>query len=293
MRIAVNDTKLYFDVEGPGLVPDGPTMRERPVILILHGGPGFDHAYFKPWLSCLTDFAQIVYLDLRNQGRSRPVPVESCTLEQMADDVAAFCRTLGLDRPTVLGHSAGGFVALHLVLCHPDVVGSLVLVDTAAAISDLEGTVDVLEQRRGPEARRAAERVFGGDTSQAAVEDFMRLVLPAYIGNPAMFGPVAAALSRSSFNPEVSTFWSQQCAARYDLRSRLGEIRVRTLVVVGELDWVTPPSASRALVAGIRGAELEQFPGTGHFPFGEQSERFTELVRRFVMVPEPVGIGGI
>ena len=48
MRLSVNDTELYFDVEGPALVPDGPDMRERPTLLFLHGGPGFDHAYFKP-----------------------------------------------------------------------------------------------------------------------------------------------------------------------------------------------------------------------------------------------------
>ena len=70
MRITVNDTELYFDVEGPALVPDGPTMRERPTMLVLHGGPGFDHAYFKPALSALADTAQVVYLDLRCQGRS-------------------------------------------------------------------------------------------------------------------------------------------------------------------------------------------------------------------------------
>lgn len=63
MHTAVNATELYFDVEGTGLIPDGPTMRERPVALLLHGGPGFDHAYFKPALSILADTAQLVYLD--------------------------------------------------------------------------------------------------------------------------------------------------------------------------------------------------------------------------------------
>ncbi len=165
MRVAVNGTELYFDIEGAGLVPDGPAMRERPTIVALPGGPGFDHAYFKPWLSALADVAQIVYVDLRGQGRSGRPPVETCTLEQMADDVAALVATIGLERPTLLGHSAGGFVALTLAVRQPDRVGRLILVDTAAAIADLDGTVELLEQRQGPAARRAAERVFAGDTS--------------------------------------------------------------------------------------------------------------------------------
>ena len=60
-----------------------------------------------------------VYLDQRGQGRSGRVPIESCTIEQMADDAAALCRALGIEHPAVLGHSFGGFVALHLALRRP------------------------------------------------------------------------------------------------------------------------------------------------------------------------------
>ena len=57
MRLHVRDTELYFDVEGAGLVPDGPRMRERPVAFIIHGGPGGDHTGFKPAFSPLADTA--------------------------------------------------------------------------------------------------------------------------------------------------------------------------------------------------------------------------------------------
>ena len=60
MRITVNGTSLYFDVEGLGLVPDGPTMRAKPTLILLHGGPGFDHSAFKPDFSRLADAAQII-----------------------------------------------------------------------------------------------------------------------------------------------------------------------------------------------------------------------------------------
>ena len=45
MQVLVNDVRLFFDVEGASLVPDGRTMREKPTLVLLHGGPGFDHSY--------------------------------------------------------------------------------------------------------------------------------------------------------------------------------------------------------------------------------------------------------
>jgi len=292
MRVPVNDTQLYFDVEGPGLVPDGTTMRERPVLLALHGGPGFDHTIFKPTLSALADAVQVVYLDLRGQGRSGRPAVESCTLEQMADDVAAFCRAVGLDRPIVLGHSAGGFVALNLAVRHPDVVGRLILVDTAAATADMGDAMSTLERRHGPEARAAAERMFGGDFSPAVLDDFMRLVAPAYVRDPAKLPALAEAIARSNFNTEVAGYYFRERAAFYDLHARLGEIAVPTLVVVGDYDWLTPLNASRLIASAIPGAELVVIPDAGHFAYSEQPELFARAVRRFVAAA-PAGVGGI
>jgi pimeloyl-ACP methyl ester carboxylesterase len=71
MQIEVNGTRLWFDVDGPALVPDGDHMRERPTLVLVHGGPGgYDHSYFKPHFARLTGEAQVVYLDLRDHGRS-------------------------------------------------------------------------------------------------------------------------------------------------------------------------------------------------------------------------------
>jgi proline iminopeptidase len=49
MHIDVNGTRLWFDVDGPALVPDGSQLRQRPTVVLVHGGPGvYDHSYFKP-----------------------------------------------------------------------------------------------------------------------------------------------------------------------------------------------------------------------------------------------------
>src|SRR5260370_12938559 len=74
MHVSVNGVRLFFDVEGAKLVPDGPVMREKPTLLMLHGGPGSDHSIYRPAYSALADVAQIVYLDHRGNRRSKDGP---------------------------------------------------------------------------------------------------------------------------------------------------------------------------------------------------------------------------
>lgn len=112
MRIKVGDVHLYFDVDGPALAPHGDVMIERPTMVLLHGGPGADHSLFKPEFAALAELAQIVYLDQRGSGRSDAGPPATWTRQQWADDVAAFCRTLGITRPVLVGTSSGALVAL-------------------------------------------------------------------------------------------------------------------------------------------------------------------------------------
>ena len=112
MHVSVNGVRLFFDVEGTKLVPDGPVMREKPVLLMLHGGPGADHSIYRPAYSALADIAQIIYLDHRGNGRSEDGPQQNWNLAQWGDDVRAFCDALGIANPIVLGASFGGMVAL-------------------------------------------------------------------------------------------------------------------------------------------------------------------------------------
>jgi pimeloyl-ACP methyl ester carboxylesterase len=103
MRINVGDVRLFFDVEGAKLRPEESVMREVPTLLLLLGGPGFDHSGFKPDFSQVTDLAQLVYLDHRGGGRSDRGVVERWNLDQWADDIRAFCDVLEIERPIVIG----------------------------------------------------------------------------------------------------------------------------------------------------------------------------------------------
>lgn len=283
MRITVNGTDLYVDVDGPQLRVAGDRLVEVPTVVVLHGGPGFDQGYLRPGLGQLSAVARMVFVDLRSQGRSGRPPVATCTLEQMADDVAALCDRLGIVAPTVFGHSAGGFVALHLALRHPATVSRLILCSTSPTLAPLTDPDPPPgpAQRTSPEAVAVAGKLFGGDFSAATVEAFNRLVAPAYAGPKHMHVPEKLfALSR--FEPAVAGHFFPALAAEYDVRDRLPEIAVPTLVVVGREDWVCPPVASRILASSVPSAQLAEIADAGHFPFSEEPTAFGSAVTGFL-----------
>lgn len=284
MRVACNGTRIFLDTEGSALeVRDG-GLKERPTIVALHGGPGFDQGYLRPGLTPLSRIAQIVFVDLRGQGRSTPTDAAECTLEQMADDVAAVCETLGIERPVVFGHSAGGFVALHLALRHPHLARGLVLCSTSATLApstDSYPPPPTLAERAGPEAASIASRLFGGDTSPGTLDQFNRMVLPFY-GGPDHTDVPARIMALSGFNGDVATHFFGRLAPHYDLRPRLGEIAPRALVVFGRYDWISSPAANRALAEGIPGARSVELEHSGHFAFSEEPDRFFDAMSEFL-----------
>src|SRR5262249_48994423 len=161
MHVIVNGLRLFFDVEGTKLVPHGPVMREKPTLLMLHGGPGFDHSIYRPAYSALSDVAQIVYLDHRGNGRSEDGPREGWNLAQWGDDVRAFCDALGITSPTVLGASFGGMVTMSYATRHPAHPAKLVLISTEAVGGSYpERRVALFERFGGAEVGSLARRRF-------------------------------------------------------------------------------------------------------------------------------------
>jgi proline iminopeptidase len=205
----------------------------------------------------------------------------------MADDVVALCCVLGVERPVVLGHSAGGFVAMHAALRHPDLIGALVLCNTAATLAPApDPGSPTLAERAGPEAVEVAARVFSGDASPETGEAFGRLVAPYYAapGHQDVPGRLFA-LSRRS-DDVIEHFFSGP-AAEYDVRHRLAEITAPTLVIAGGYDWVCPPAASRTIASGIPHSRYLLLEDAGHFSFSEQPERFQDAVTGFLASARP------
>lgn len=166
MRIDIGDgVRLYVDIDGAGLVPDGPAMVERPTVVLLHGGPGMDHSMFKARSGVdLTDLAQVVYYDHRGNGRSDRGSPDDWNLDTWADDVVRLCDALGIEHPIVVGASFGGFVAQRYLSRHPDHPARVALICTSPRL-DADVVAGAFARLGDPEAADAARRFWGGDSS--------------------------------------------------------------------------------------------------------------------------------
>ena len=268
MHVSVNGTRLWFDVDGSGLRPGGPALRARPTVVLLHGGPGsYDHSYFKPDFAPLARHAQVVYLDLRDHGRSARHDAMDWTLEVCADDVRAFCDALGIVRPIVYGHSMGGFVAMLYGARHPGHAAALMLQSTMARF-DLARLVEGFRRFGGDAVAELARRDYGGDP---LTDDEWARVFAAF--GPRV--PDQQQLQRRIRNPELGAH-GMALLCQFDVIEELARIDCPTLACVGELDPVTPVAASREIVDALpRGiGRLEVIAGAGHFPWKDVPDRY-------------------
>jgi proline iminopeptidase len=260
----VGDCRLYVDVEGLGLVPDGRVMRERPTVVLLHGGPGADHTRFKAGFGALTDVAQVVYYDHRGQGRSDRSTPDRWNHDQWADDLVALCDALGIVAPVVFGMSFGAIVALHYAIRHPGHAGRLIL-DSGAAVTDWEGRLAMFERLGGPDAAEAASAFFYNADADTLTR-YMTTCVPLYSRHPAPDADEMRARGMPHANFDVFQHWEAGEQRTYDLRGSLDRITCPVLVLAGEDDPMCPAAGSRAIAAeiGPERCTLQVVPDCGH-----------------------------
>ena len=286
MHVRVNGVRLFFDVEGAKLVLDGPVMREKPTLLLLHGGPGFDHSIYRPAYSALADIAQVIFLDHRGNGRSQDGPSEAWNLAQWGDDVRAFCDVLGIVNPIVLGVSFGGMVALAYATRHPAHPSKLVLISTeAAGGTHRERRVELFERFGGPEVGALARRRFlevQGHIDQASLDAWRRLAFPLYTRTPRDPDMARRAVSRS----EVQHWFTKPGGEShtFNMFPDLGHIQCPTLVLGGEDDPMLPIECQADIAAALPAhlVRFERFADCGHAVVPDAPERAMAVIRDFI-----------
>jgi proline iminopeptidase len=279
MRVQVGDVKLWFDVEGSGLVPDGPEMRERPTLLLLHGGPGFDHSLFKPGYGQLADVAQVVYLDHRGNGRSDRGDPSEWRLDVWADDVRGFCDALEIEHPIVLGWSFGGMVAMEYAARHPDHPAKLILQSTAAQMK-IDRITEGFRRVGGDEAAEVARAFWTGDGGADSMLAYATTCLPLY--SPTPMDP--AAQTRVQMNVEL-LMDPGSIMRDMNLLPGLANVACPTLVIGGEDDPICPIEGMQDIVDALptEHVRFERIPKAGHTANVDDPERFFGLVRDFVV----------
>ena len=283
MFAEVNGVKLFFDIEGKEYVPDGPVLRRRPVCFVLHGGPGGDHTQFLPACSPLTDSMQLIYVDHRACGRSGPAPLETCTLEQNADDVEALRQYLGLDKVFVFGHSYGGMVAQQYALKYQEHLYGAVFSSTAPSYRFAETLPIEMEKRATDEMKREMEIMLNKEPlTEEDCKHYMMVLDPLYHYHYDKKESEEGA-ARSTWSPEVFRFGNNGGLSTFDFVPDLPKLRIPVLVLAGEEDFITPPVHAREIAEAVPGAELMVIPEAAHETYSDQPEKMLGALREFIL----------
>lgn len=272
-RVPAGTTALYARDIGKG----------RPAI-VLHGGPDFDTAYLLPSLDAFGDIYRLVYFDQRGRGQSADgVRPDDVSLATDLEDVERVRQHFGLDAPTLLGHSWGTVLALEYALRYPNRVSQLVLMNPAPASSaDAALLRKAYTSQLGDQMERQRAIVTGqpyqqGDPDTVAAryrihfthalakpehyEALMRTMRAAFVAQ----GAAGILKARAVEDRLMADTWEQ---ASYDLMPRLASLRVPTLVLWGDRDFI-PREISEHLVDALPEARLVTLDGCGHFAYLE------------------------
>src|SRR5215475_6931742 len=261
-RISCNDVQLAVEDSGEG----GPT------VLFSHGLL-YSLRMWDEQIAALRSRFRCVAYDHRGQGQSE-APATGLDMDTLTDDAAALIAALRLGPVHFVGMSMGGFVAMRVAARRPELVRSLVLIDTSAGPEPAENI---------PRYRRLewVARWFGTWPVASRVEAIMH-------GASARKDPARAADLRAwrerllRTDAVVMNRAVEGVLTRESAVPLLPRIRCPTLVMVGEEDVATVPARAEELAAGIAGARLVRVPRAGHMSPIDAPEAVTAELRAFL-----------
>jgi len=250
---APDGAKLYYEVAGTG-----------PPLVLIHGGLWDGRLWDDQWEAFAARF-RTVRPDLRGFGRSDPAEREF----NLTEDLVAVLDEEGIRRAAVVGLSLGGYVALDVALARPDRVSGLVLV--GAGVTGFDDWSEAIQRHR--EQTDAA--VQGGDLA-GAMELDLELWCPLRSGDDDRQRRIARENPNAPLAEGLADVFEQ------DAIGRLGEIRVPTLVLVGDRDVSEMLRLADVLAMGIPAARKVVLEEADHIPNVRKPEEFNELVIGFL-----------
>ena len=272
-RIPIDDASLYTREIGRG----------QPII-VLHGGPDFDHRYLLPDMDRLASAYRLIYYDQRGRGKSADyVDPEDVTLLSELDDLDRVREHFQLESAAVLGHSWGAVLALEYALRHPTLVSHLILMNPApASVSDLAAFRTAYIQKLGGDLDRQRAIITSaaykeGDPEAVAAryrlhfkpaikrhqdyEKLMAAMKAAFISQ----GREGIVKARAVEDRLMRDTWQQD---DYDLLPSLRSLSMPTLVISGDHDFI-PGEIAVHIARAIPNARLVTLKDCGHFAYLE------------------------
>jgi proline iminopeptidase len=287
--VDANGVMIYYEEFGNG----------KP-LMIVHGGPGASHDYFLPYLLPLARYYRLIFIDERGSGKSeRLEDVKLYTVENMAEDVEAVRKALGLGKMNLLGHSYGGVLAEAYALKYQEYLSHLILCSTFSSTSMMNEVFVKMKENMTPELRdhinkMESEGLFGHGLSYEQNRYTDEYKIAAW--GEGYFPYLYQKNPDSNYDPTSDNFswalyremWGSDGEFIIDgnLKSveytdRLNTIKVPTLITCGDNDECAP-SLSKLMHEKIPGSELVIYPQSGHMTFVDQPGMFMKSIEDFL-----------
>ena len=256
--IDVGDLKLHCRISGEG----------QPCIL-LHGS-FVDGSFWKEQVTTLSQEFRVIVPDLRGHGLSDK-PISKYTPEVMARDIMYLMKKLGLDRASLVGHSMGVRIVLQFALDYPRLVDKVVLASGAAG--PIENREDIFPSH--------VKKIIGIGTPHFDLKKFNYYEVWYSFADPSP-AKVGGILKQIAQTPTHVKSSIGRYFPKTDFRTRLSQIQVPTLVIVGEKDVICPIEEAAYMTRHLPIARLEIVPDSGHCLPLEQPNIFNEKIVTFL-----------
>jgi pimeloyl-ACP methyl ester carboxylesterase len=255
--ISANGVRLFYEDHGKG-----------GEVLVFAHGLLWSHQMFESQVSKFSKEYRVIAYDHRGQGKSeakRPYDMDT-----VADDAIALIETLGLGKVHFAGLSMGGFVGMRIAARRPDLIKSLILLETSANAEPIENlpkykTLNGIVKWVGvipPVANKVMPIMFAESwlADKANASSIKRWKKELMGNKKSITGPVEGVIYRMGVEDE------------------LAKITCPTLVIVGDEDVATKPEKAKFIQNAIVGAELHIIAGAGHSSCIEKPEVVNQLI---------------
>ena len=291
MKAAIRGTEIYFDVAGMQIVPHGKKLIEKPVLFLIHGGPGGNHLHFKYDSLKLQDVAQLVFIDQRGCGWSKKSKNSDYTLENNIEDIEALRKHLGLERISILGISYGGMVAQGYAIRYSKNVDKLILAVTAPSYHFIDEAKKNIELIGNAKQIAVCNKYLwkGSFNNDRNVEYYFKTMDSLYFFNKKRkrkklldnrglkSGQFKSILSYEVLNAGFSDFLHH-----FNFIPKLKKIACPTLILAGQNDWICSPNQSRIIAKHVINSKLKIFKKCGHAITSDANEKYIKAVRHFL-----------
>jgi pimeloyl-ACP methyl ester carboxylesterase len=263
----INGVRMHYDVRGAG-----------DVLVLIHSGIS-DLRLWDDQMGVIAASRRVIRYDVRGYGQTPHPP----GVFSHHDDLRALLDHLDVSQAAVLGCSIGGAIAIDFTLAYPDRVSALIPVASAVNGYDPEETDVAAKEERDKLFAEADASYERGDFQRAA-----HLLARVWMDGPKR--------EPDQVDPQVRAHAVDMLLGLFELpedegaerpleppaASRLAEIKVPTLVVVGDSDVEKIITAADYLVGGIPGARKVVIPGVAHYPNLERPAEFNRVVLEFL-----------